>query len=119
MNYGTAKLGFSALVVALLFLPAGSAAAAPQTVFHLMIVNQAFEPDNLTIPAGQRVKIMVKNKDSLPAEFESHDVKREVVIPGKTELPVYLNPLEPGTYHFFNDFHPAGKGTLTVKKAAP
>ena len=94
----------------------GKADAAPQTVFHLAIVNQKFEPDTLTIPAGQAVKIMVKNKDAIPAEFESNDFKREVVIPGKTELPVYIRPLEPGTYHFFNDFHPQSKGTLIVKK---
>ena len=54
----------------------------------------------------------------MPAEFESRDSHAEVVIPGKTELPVYVRPLKPGTYHFFNDFHPHSKGTLVVKKAA-
>ena len=93
----------------------GKVGAAPQTEFHLTIVNQAFVPDTLTIPARQRVKIMVMNKDRMPAEFESNDFHAEVVIPGKIELPVYIRSLEPGTYHFFNDFHPESKGTLIVK----
>ena len=42
----------------------------------------------------------------MPAEFEGRDFHAEVVIPGKTELPVYVRSLKPGTYHFFNDFHP-------------
>lgn len=108
----------SALGAALLLVVASKASAAAEPVFHLAIVKQAFEPDTLTIPAGQRVKIMVMNKDSIPAEFESNDFHVEVVIPGKTELPVYVKSLEPGTYHFFNDFHPQSKGTLIVKKTS-
>ena len=112
------RLLLSAFGVALLLIVSAKGEAAPEQVFHLSIVNKAFEPDTLTIPAGQRVKIMVMNKDSIPAEFESHDFHAEVVIPGKTELPVYVRPLEPGTYHFFNDFHPDSKGTLIVKKSS-
>jgi plastocyanin len=115
MKCASSMLLLSAFALAL--LPIATADAAPDTVFHLSIVKQMFEPDTLTIPAGQTVKIMVKNEDSLPAEFEGRDFHAEVVIPGKTELPVYVRSLEPGTYHFFNDFHPAGKGTLIVKKA--
>ena len=118
MKYAHAKPLLSALGAALLLIIASKADAAAELVFHLAIVHQAFEPDTLTIPAGQRVKIMVMNKDSIPAEFESNDFHAEVVIPGKTELPVYVRPLEPGTYHFFNDFHPQSKGTLIVKKTS-
>ena len=106
----------SAFGAALLLVIASTADATAEQIFHLTIVNQAFEPDTLTIPAGQRVKILVMNKDIIPAEFESSEAHREVVIPGKTELPVYVGPLEPGTYHFINDFHPQSKGTLIVMK---
>ena len=118
MNYARSRPLFSALGAALLLVIASKADAAAEQVFHLAIVNQAFEPDTLTIPAEQRVKIMVMNKDSIPAEFESNDFHAEVVIPGKTELPVYVRPLEPGIYHFFNEFHPESKGTLIVKKTS-
>ncbi len=109
---GLLLLAFNAALLPVVTLKAD---AAEEPVFRLAIVNQAFVPDTLTVPAGQRVKIMVMNQDSIPAEFESNDFRVEVVIPGKTELPVYVRPLQPGTYHFFNDFHPQSKGTLIVK----
>jgi plastocyanin len=118
MNLARARTSQSAFCAALLLVVAPQPATAAEQVFYLAIVNQAFEPDSLTIPSGQRVKIMVMNKDSIPAEFESNDFHAEIVIPGKTELPVYVGPLEPGTYHFFNDFHPESKGTLIVKKTS-
>jgi plastocyanin len=116
MKHAHSEPLLAALGAALVVLVAPQAGAAAEPVFHIAIVKQAFEPDTLTIPPGQRVKIMVANKDSVPAEFESNDFHLEVVIPGETELPVYVRPLEPGTYHFFNDFHPDSKGTLIVKK---
>lgn len=94
----------------------GARAAPPLT---LVIRNQAFEPAMLTIPAGQVVKIMVRNEDALPAEFESSDFNREKVIPGRSTLPVFVGPLKPGTYGFFNDFHLQSKGKLIVAPAAP
>lgn len=97
---------------------AGPNAAAASNL-TLTIKNQAFQPKTLTIPAGQTVKIMVKNEDGLPAEFESSDFNREKVIPGGTQLPVYVGPLTPGSYGFFNDFHPPSTGTLIVKPAKP
>lgn len=81
---------------------------------ELRIRNRAFQPDVLTIPTGQRVKIVVTNEDVSPAEFESNDFNQEKVIPGGTSLPVYVGPLSAGTYKFFNDFHPQSTGRLVV-----
>lgn len=81
---------------------------------ELRIKNQAFQPDVLTIPAGQRVKIVIKNEDALPAEFESTDINREKVIPGGTTIPVWVGPLTASTYKFYNDFHPQSTGQLIV-----
>lgn len=92
-----------------------AASAARPRELRLTIRNQAFEPQTLTIPAGRTVKIVVTNKDAVPAEFESNDFNREIVVPGKSTVPVYVGPLKPGTYGFFNDFHPASTGTLRVK----
>ncbi len=116
MKYARSGFLLSAFAAALL-VGASPAHAAEQKVFQIAIEKQAFTPSTLTIPAGQRVKLMVSNKDTIPAEFESSDFSREVVIPGKTTLPVYVGPLDPGTYHFFNDFHPQSKGTLIVTKS--
>jgi plastocyanin len=96
-------------------IPVSNAAPAPE--LHLVIKDQAFKPTTLTISAGQTVKIVIKNEDALPAEFESSDINREKVIPGGTEIPIFIGPLTAGTFHFINDFHPESKGTLIVKPA--
>lgn len=112
------RIATAAILAAIMVAgPACSASGASDV--QLTIKNQAFQPKTLTIPAGQTVKIMVKNEDALPAEFESSDFNREKVIPGGTQLPVYVGPLTPGTYGFFNDSHPQSTGKLIVKPAKP
>ncbi|MGB7755681.1 MAG: cupredoxin domain-containing protein [Salinisphaera sp.] len=92
-----------------------SATALADTQADVVIVSGHFEPAALSIAAGKRVKIMVANRSGRPAEFEGRDFSTEKVIPAGTTLPVYLGPLKAGTYHFFNDFSPSAKGTLTAK----
>jgi len=106
------RLGIISMFFSLLLV--SQAWAAPSSVVQLVIRNHSFEPQTLTIPAGQQVEIMVKNGDVFPAEFESSDLNREKVIPGGTTLPLYVGPLSPGSYRFFNDFHPSSTGTIVV-----
>ena len=103
----------AALTAGFLFLLRPALADSPS--LDLTIKNQAFTPATLTIPAGTRVEIRVHNQDAMPAEFESYDVNREKVIPGHSTVPLYVGPLKPGTYKFFNDFHSASTGKLIVK----
>lgn len=107
------KIGVLVVIMTVAGLPAAWA-QVPAASPVLTIRNQAFQPRTLTIPAGQKIKITVKNDDAIPAEFESSDLNQEKVIPGGTALPVYVGPLKAGTYKFFNDFHPASTGTLVV-----
>jgi len=107
-------------IVAAAMLAAAAAVSPvwPQTssgTTQITIRHQAFQPRSLTIPAGEQVRITIRNDDALPAEFESADLNQEKVIPGGTALPVYVGPLRPGIYKFFNDFHPASTGTLVVR----
>lgn len=102
----------------LIFLLLGaflSITALADTQPDVVIQSDHFEPSTLSIAAGKRVRLMVANRSSRPAEFEGRDFSVEKVIPAGTTLPVYIGPLETGTYHFFNDFSPSAKGTLTVK----
>jgi plastocyanin len=103
---------FGAVALAVRLNPTEAATPSPPPT--LVVKNQAFEPQTLTIPAGQQIKILVRNEDALPAELESSDLNREKVIPGGTALPVYIGPLSPGRYQFFNDFHPSSTGTIVV-----
>ncbi len=89
-------------VVVLITVPARADDAPEQ---HLSLKNHAFVPAELTVPAGQKIKLTVKNEDATPAEFESYELNREKVVPANGEIVVYLDPLDPGAYPFFDDFH--------------
>ena len=90
----------AAIVVCLLF-----SLAAQAEDYVLTLKNNQFSPKVLTIPAGQRVKVIVKNLDNTPAEFESSDLNREKVVGANSEIAVFIGPLDAGTYGYFDDFH--------------
>ena len=88
------------------------AADAPSP--QLNIRNQQFVPVQLTIATGAKVELLVVNEDALPAEFESYDLSREVVVPGHSQVKIFIGPLQPGKYRFFNDFHQQSEGWIVV-----
>ena len=75
-----------------------------------------FEPAEVIVPAGVKLKLVVKNLDRTPEEFESYELNREKVIPGGKQAIIYVSPLKPGKYHFFGEFHQkTAKGILIAK----
>ncbi|MEJ2509433.1 MAG: cupredoxin domain-containing protein [Gammaproteobacteria bacterium] len=109
-----AALLWAALIALALAAPA-TARAEAETAPVLTIDGQQFHPKELTLPPGQKVKLTIRNKGSLPAEFESYDLSREVVVPVGGEATVYVGPLEAGRYEFFNDFNQSMRGAVVVK----
>ena len=92
------------------------AASAHAQEYVLTIKNHRFTPTEIKIPANKRVQITVVNDDPTPEEFESHEMKVEKVIPGKSKAVVRVGPLKPGRYPFFGEFHEAtAKGTLIAE----
>ncbi len=81
----------------------------------LTVDHQKFTPAQFSIPAGVKTKIVIRNQDSVPVEFESYDLSREIIVPGHGETTIYVGPLESGNYQFFNDFDHDMKGSITVK----
>lgn len=75
--------------------------------FELIIQNHQFQPAELKVPAGEKFKLIVKNQDATPEEFESHELNREKVIPGGSKASILIGPLKPGSYPFFGEFHEA------------
>ncbi len=95
------KLFYILSVLCLLPLPA----MADYPEFALTIRDHRFEPAEIRVPAGQKIKLVVHNEDSSPEEFESYELKREKIIgPGSTAQ-IFVGPLSPGRYPFFGDFH--------------
>ncbi|MGA9454514.1 MAG: cupredoxin domain-containing protein [Pseudolabrys sp.] len=93
----------------------GAANARAQD-YVLTIKDHRFTPTEIKIPANKRVQITVVNDDPTPEEFESHEMKVEKVIPGKSKAVVRIGPLKPGRYPFVGEFHEAtAKGTVIAE----
>jgi Cupredoxin-like domain len=91
-------------------------ADAQEPVFTLTIKGHEFSPAQIEIPANVKVKLLVKNEDPTPEEFESTELRREKVIPAGQQGFVFIGPLSPGTYKFFGDFNPkTARGHIVVK----
>ena len=93
-----------------------AAPAVADDALHLSIRDHKYEPARIEVPAGVKFKLMVKNEDPTPEEFESFDLKREKVVPPGQEIPVFLGPLDAGEYKFFGDFHQdTAQGVMVAK----
>ncbi|MCC6381698.1 MAG: nitrite reductase, copper-containing [Dehalococcoidia bacterium] len=102
-------------------------AAAPGTITVDMVDN-AFVPKDLTVPAGQKVTFALKNSGKVPHNMRVADATGnfegansvvsdpELVIAGKTGTLEWQAPASPGTVKFRCDVHPDQMtGTITVK----
>lgn len=97
-------------------LTSATAIAAETKEFELIIKDHKFSPSTIEVPAGEKVKLIVKNQDSTPEEFESHSLNREKVIPANSEAVIFINPLDAGEYKFFGEFHEkTAQGKLVAK----
>jgi len=89
---------------------------AEDAPISLTIKDHRFDPAELHVPAGVKLKLLVKNLDGTPEEFESRTLHREKVVPGGGEITVFIGPLDPGTYDFFGDFNPTtAQGRIIAK----
>jgi len=95
-------------------LTAGAAARADDYV--LTIKDHRFTPEEIKVPAGQRVMITVVNDDATPEEFDSSALKVEKVVAGKSKGVVRIGPLKPGRYPFIGEYHEAtAKGVVIAE----
>ncbi|HZB92830.1 MAG TPA: cupredoxin domain-containing protein [Stellaceae bacterium] len=100
---------------AALALAVGGSAAAEDSGIVIAIKNHQFVPPTVQIPAGAKVKLVVRNEDNTTSEFESSDFHREKVVPAGGQVVVFVGPLGPGSYEFFDDFHRDTRGHLIAK----
>ncbi len=91
-------------------------AMAADHALTLTIKDHRFEPSQLDVPAGKKLRLTVKNLDPTPEEFESHDLKREKIIAGNGQATIIIGPLKPGTYKFVGEYHEStAQGQLVAK----
>jgi Cupredoxin-like domain len=115
-NFSPVKLALSArFLAAALFGVCSPLVAHAMDVFTLTLKDHQFTPTELRVPANERFSIEVENRDLTPAEFESTDLHIEKIVVGGGKITVSAGPLKPGTYVFFDDYHPdTTKGTITA-----
>lgn len=108
-------LPFAGVLISVSLLLATAASAAEPEVL-LILKNHRFEPMELKVPAGQRVKLVVHNQDSTAEEFESHDLNREKIVPPGAKASIFIGPLKPGRYSFVGEYNEAtAKGVVIAE----
>jgi hypothetical protein len=84
-------------------------------VVPMSIKDHRFDPSHMTLMPGLRYILRINNKDDSAEEFESHYLKREKIIPGKSTVDVAIGPLKPGVYDFIGEYHQdTANGRITV-----
>jgi len=106
------------VLAGLLFMLATPAQAqAPDLpTVNLLIRAGRFVPATLEVPANTTFRLVIKNEGPGAEEFESVELRKEKVLaPGVTSFLIF-QPLKPGTYKFFGDFHPdTAQGQMVAK----
>ena len=100
---GSSRRGLIALAVAMALC--GGRPAHGGEEITLSIRNNRFVPAEIVIPRDTKVRLLVRNEDATPEEFESYELNREKIVPARGEIVLFIGPLDPGTYPFFGEFH--------------
>lgn len=112
------RIGVSILVpMAFAIAPVASVhvAKAEDTVtLSLTLKDHRFDPAEVHAPPGKAIQFKVKNLNNIVSEFESSDLHFEKIVPVGSEIVVYVRPLQPGRYNFYDDFHHETQGYLVV-----
>lgn len=102
--------------LALLLALAGGPARADMPNLHLLMKDGRLHPEILEVPANTRFRLTVKNEGPGAAEFESLELRKELVLAPGVSRNLVFNPLKPGRYRFFDEFHPeTAQGWIVAK----
>ena len=102
-------------LVAAMLLAAPLPVRAQTPAFSIAIRDKEFAPSELSVPAGQKIELHVTNERAAASEFESAELRREKIVPPGQAVTVYVGPLRPGSYEFFDDFNPQTRGHLIAR----
>ena len=84
--------------------------------FQLVIKAGRFLPDTIEVPANTKFRLLIRNEGPGAEEFESVELRKEKVLaPGASSFLIF-QPLKPGSYKFFGEFHPeTAQGRIVAK----
>jgi plastocyanin len=76
----------------------------------LTAANQAFQPAEVKVKAGQPFVLVVTNNDPKKSiEVENKDLRIEKVVPAGKTVKIRVRALKPGSYVFVDDFNQSAK----------
>ncbi len=85
---------------------AAPAIADDLPTFNLLIRDGHFVPAEIVVPANTKFRLLIKNEGPGAEEFESIELRKEKVLaPGASSFLIF-QPMKPGAYKFFGEFHP-------------
>ena len=101
-------LSFCAKVALVLILAVAlSPSKAMSADFETMtaIKDHKFNPSEIKVPSGKKIKLTVDNQDDTLEEFDSQPLNREKTIDGHSKGVIFFGPLAPGKYTFIGEFN--------------
>jgi hypothetical protein len=103
-------------VVFALFLSSTAAFADDMPTFLLVMKDGRLFPETIEVPANTKWRLEIRNEGPGATEFESLELRKETVLaPGVTRKLVF-HPMKPGSYKFFDEFHPeTAQGRIVAK----
>jgi plastocyanin len=113
----------AAVLAAALLVGACSSAPPPASFsgqsITVVAIGLKFQPNEITLPAGQPLRIVLDNQDAgVPHNVHvfqgDTDLGRSTTVSGPGQTEVRFGPLTAGTYQFACEVHPSMTGTITV-----
>jgi len=99
------KARFLLLMIMGVMLATPSFSFAAKPTFTITIKDHLFSPEELVVPANEKIKLIIENQDPTAEEFESYDLNREKIVTGNGKITIFIGPLKPGEYKYFGEFH--------------
>ena len=104
------------LMVVALGLASANVLAEELPVYRLELKDGKLNPARLQVVAGKKFKVELVNSGKTPVEFESTQLRKEKVLGPGADSFVVIQPLSPGEYKFFDEFHMAtAQGVIVAK----
>ncbi|MBN8476214.1 cupredoxin domain-containing protein [Sulfuritalea sp.] len=93
----------------------GHAQSSPLPAWTITVRDGVFAPKRVEVPAGQRIKFILKNEGPGPLEFENADLHVEKIVAAGAESFVVFK-LPPGEHMFVDEFNIATGELLVIAK---
>ena len=103
-------------ILSLLFLMIPLSVLAADADYTLIIADHRFQPAEITIPPGKKVRIEIENRDDTAEEFDSYSLNREKIIAAHSKATLFVGPLDAGNYPFMGEYHAdTAQGVIIAK----